>query len=374
MDNIYSFILIILLLGLPFVILKIMDHYPKMQIPGNAFWCYLLGVTLAMTPLTHTSIPVAQTFFKLSIPFALPFFIFSKSSTKRNEHTPILLKSFFLLFMAVLFASIPVGYFFSSYTPMASYYAGMIAATYIGGTINMASLNQIFSLSSEDFLVMNASDTVTGGVYLLILLSFMPKLCSYLLKTPPQNKSQVFCDVCHISFCKKDIFYLCILNLIVVGLSFGLTLLFPTHWESVVFFVFISIVGYIVASKVPPSISQQSSAIGNYLLMTFCICVGTQINFHLVANLPWYVFFLVLSVLVITIIFHLILGKIFNIPRDPFLVSHTAGIYGPAFIAPITQALNRPDFLLSGLGIAVFGNITGNYVGILVQKIVALIQ
>jgi uncharacterized membrane protein len=63
------------------------------------------------------------------------------------------------------------------------------------------------------------------------------------------------------------------------------------------------------------------------------------------------------------------LAKIFKIDRDIFMVSHTAGIFGPVFIAAMANAIGRNDLLISGIAAAVVGNILGNYVGLLIFKI-----
>lgn len=369
-----SFIQLLFFALTPFGIIKLFNKMPRAEFLGQAFWCYIFGFTFSLFPIiNNSSFNISKIFLELSIPIALPFFIFAKSSTKKNEHSPKLFKSFFLLFISVVIVSVPTGIFFSNFSDKASFYSGMIAATYIGGTINMASLNQIFHLTGQDFLLMSTSDTIIGGTYLLILLTFMPKITSYILKREATSSSQLILNFNNVKICTKDILILCAFDILAVSLSYVLTIFFPKEWESVIFFIFVSLIAMIFVKKIPPKTSEQSTAIGNYLLMIFCLCIGSQLNFKLVSALPWYVFFLVLTVLICSILVHLLIAKFFQISRDIFLVSHTAGIYGPAFIAPITSAIKRSDLLLPGLAIAVLGNITGNYVGLLVQKLIMIL-
>lgn len=371
MGILLTIIQIVFFLLTPYLIIILIRNFPKSGFLGNAFWCYIFGFIFSLfNIIPNANFDVSNVFLEITVPLALPFFIFAKSSGQKNEHSPALFKSFILLFISVVLVSIPTGIFFSPHTDKASFYSGMIAATYIGGTINMASLNQIFNLGSQDFLLMSTSDTIIGGTYLFILLSLMPKFCALILRSEASPKSFASFNICQVSFVKKDLILLIIYVIASVLISFILTKFFPKEWESVVFFVFVSMVAVLLTKKVPARISEQSSAIGNYILMIFCLCIGAKLNFKLIYELPWFIFFLVLIVLLGSIVLHLSFAKICKIKKDIFLVSHTAGIYGPVFIAPMTTAINRPDLLLPGLALAIFGNITGNYVGLLVQKLI----
>lgn len=108
--------------------------------------------------------------------------------------------------------------------------------------------------------------------------------------------------------------------------------------------------------------------------MIFCICIGAQLDLQVIANLPWRVIYLVISMLLGSMVFHLIFAKLFKVDRDIFIISHTAGIFGPVFIAPTASALNRNDLLISGIAVAVFGNITGNYAGLLILEVLHMLN
>jgi uncharacterized membrane protein len=64
------------------------------------------------------------------------------------------------------------------------------------------------------------------------------------------------------------------------------------------------------------------------------------------------------------IIVHLLLAKACKIDADTALITSTAGIYGPAFIAPTADALKNREVVLPGLICGILGYAIGNYLGI----------
>ena len=64
------------------------------------------------------------------------------------------------------------------------------------------------------------------------------------------------------------------------------------------------------------------------------------------------------------IIIHFILCKIFKVDADTALITSTAGVYGPAFIAPVANAMNNSEIVVSGIITGLAGYAVGNFLGI----------
>lgn len=366
--NLILFVLSILLL--PKIILTLQMNIRWIKIFGSAFWCYIIGLLLSLSPLvsSHTQ-QIANIIMKISIPLALPLFIFARASIQKDEHTKDIFKSLLYLTIAIFITSVCVGMIFNIYLEKSPYYTAMMAATYLGGTINMASLHQMFHLPAHDFILLNSIDTITGGVYLLLLLSFMPKVFGLVLKRNCSDH-RLTVNIDNISLHPKKIFPLIGLTLSIGIFSYIPTMVFPNYWESIIFFSLLSILAFFVSQKIDSASSHQSHYLGHYLMMIFCICLGTEIHIGIFSHVSWKLLLLVLSILLGTILLHLLLAKIFKVDRDIFIISHTAGIFGPAFIAPVASVIKRNDLLLSGIAAAVIGNICGNYLGLLVYQFI----
>jgi uncharacterized membrane protein len=52
-----------------------------------------------------------------------------------------------------------------------------------------------------------------------------------------------------------------------------------------------------------------------------------------------------------------------GIHADEMIVASTAAIFGPPFIAMITERLSRRDLIAGGVLIAILGNVVGTYLG-----------
>ena len=64
------------------------------------------------------------------------------------------------------------------------------------------------------------------------------------------------------------------------------------------------------------------------------------------------------------VLLHLLLCRVFRIDADTALITSTAGIYGPAFIVPVADAMDNREVVLPGLICGILGYAIGNYLGI----------
>jgi uncharacterized membrane protein len=65
-----------------------------------------------------------------------------------------------------------------------------------------------------------------------------------------------------------------------------------------------------------------------------------------------------------SVIVHLVFCRLFAIDGHTGLITSTAGIFGPAFIPPVANALKNREVILPGLICGVIGLAIGNYLGI----------
>jgi uncharacterized membrane protein len=65
--------------------------------------------------------------------------------------------------------------------------------------------------------------------------------------------------------------------------------------------------------------------------------------------------------------------KAVQIDADTALITSTAGIYGPAFIAPVAGAMKNKEVMLPGLITGILGYAVGNYLGIAVAFVLHLL-
>ncbi|MFY1828668.1 DUF819 family protein [Myxococcus fulvus] len=61
---------------------------------------------------------------------------------------------------------------------------------------------------------------------------------------------------------------------------------------------------------------------------------------------------------------HFSLAALFRIDADTVLITSTATIFGPAFIAPVARALGNRELMVSGITTGLMGFSLGTYLGL----------
>ena len=102
----------------------------------------------------------------------------------------------------------------------------------------------------------------------------------------------------------------------------------------------------------------------------FGVAVGMMSDFRELINEggPFIIFIGV--TMISTILFQLVLSKIFKIDTDTFIITSTAAIYGPVFIPQVARALKNRSIILGGIAVSLIGLAIGNYIGISLAYIV----
>ena len=70
---------------------------------------------------------------------------------------------------------------------------------------------------------------------------------------------------------------------------------------------------------------------------------------------------------------HLLLCRLFRLDGGTALITNSAGLYGPPFIAPIAAAYGERQLIAPGIICGVVGLAVGNFLGIGLGSLLALI-
>ena len=152
--------------------------------------------------------------------------------------------------------------------------------------------------------------------------------------------------------------------LIVVG-SVGLTFLSPGGLENTGLLILLLTTLSIFASfNMQIRNWQGSYKAGEYFLLMFCVSVGLLSDFSRLINEGGEVIRYMGSILIITIVLHLFLCRIFKIDRDTALITSTAAVYGPVFVGQVASAIGNRELVVAGIACGLVGMAIGNYLGI----------
>lgn len=342
---------------------------------GPVFLCYAAGILLSLV------IPekgIAMDLSEILVPIAIPLILFSADLSGVRRLAKPMLNSFILVAIAVSLVASVSYLIYRNLIPDAYKYAGMIIGLYTGGTPNLMAIGAALSVSDSHIVLANAADVVVGGTYFLMLISFMPRLARKFLK--PFAKSEAartdegYIENLEKSFVpEKEPFSLklilrhvpiVLLGILSLAIAAGLALLITGKLDVVIIMLVVTTcgIGFSFIKKVRSA--PGSYTVGQYLILMFSFGIGISFRFDALNREALLLLAMFATAQFGSLLVHLLLSKIFKIDADTSLITSTAGIYGPAFIVPVAEALENREVVLPGLICGILGYAIGNYLGI----------
>ncbi|MBN2878151.1 MAG: DUF819 family protein [Clostridia bacterium] len=342
--------------------------------------CYLTGIVLSNIPFLGWNSVVSENIYSISVPIAIALILFSADIVKWLHLAKDTIKSFLLVIISALVISLTMGMLFADKLPEGWKVAGMLTGCYTGGTPNLNAIGQSLEMTKDNIGIVNMSDMLCGGLYFILLGSVVVKLYRKILPKFDESKVVSSEDV-HIPALEPifedglkkgwlHIGFAFLIAVLVTGVSVGLALLITGEINMLV--LILSVTTFSIALSFWPKLrnTKGTAAMGQYAVYIFSIAIGATVDIDLFfKSSPVFLAFTA-SVMFGAIILHLILCKIFKIDADTAIITSTAGVYGPAFIAPVAEAMNNRHVILSGLITGIFGYAVGTYLGISIAYII----
>lgn len=382
---------ILLCLGFPFLSLRLYERPGFPHFLSPVVLCYAIGILvsnitiLALPAETGKALyqavePVANQLAAAGMILALPLLLFGariKQSWRLAAGAGLV--SYGLCCLAGLISTAVVAYLFREQQPDGWIVAGMLTGLYTGGTPNLQAIGMALEAPPRYVVLLQSADIIGSGVYLLLLMTvihpflglFLPSFRARALPADGEETSAV--DVRQITFQGEPVeangprvTYQAILLSILIGAgAVGLTILFTGAMSnSTLIIVLLTTISLLASLNRRISSWRNTYEQGEYFVLIFCVALGLLANFQeIIGNgLPLLAFSLV--ALVMTILLHWVLAWLFRIDRDTVMVSSTAALYGPVFIAQVTTAIPNRSLLAPGIALSLLGLAIGNYLGL----------
>ena len=423
-DTVLTVIAVIAIFTLPIFIVWLTRKFKLLGAVGAIVICYLVGFAFSAIGLSGhdydkgLTTTIAYVLVALSIPLVL-FSINLKSVKTLAKGTVI---GYSLCIVSAVIVAVAMFFITRLFMEGTDKLAAMTIGLYTGGTPNLNAIGISLKAGSENISAANLSDSIVGGLYFLLIISVMPKVYGAILKRREKraggkkgarndavsdsvasaaadanaingtrdasaDEQDVTAESAPVEEPKKDDYTFgfsikdkkSVLKLIgafflaVACLGVGALLEFlieGTVGENLLYILIAVSVGGVALSFITPVREIKGQyPLGMYLILFFSIALAMSIDWtvFLTDILPTLAFFAVAQISVVLI--HLLLCKIFRIDGDTALITSTAGVYGPPFIAPAAKACRRPDLIAPGiicasLGLAI-GTVLGYGVGML---------
>lgn len=423
-DTVLTVIAVIAIFTLPIFIVWLTRKFKLLGAVGAIVICYLVGFAFSAIGLSGhdydkgLTTTIAYVLVALSIPLVL-FSINLKSVKTLAKGTVI---GYSLCIVSAVIVAVAMFFITRLFMEGTDKLAAMTIGLYTGGTPNLNAIGISLKAGSENISAANLSDSIVGGLYFLLIISVMPKVYGAILKRREKraggkkgarnaavsdsgasaetdanaingtreasaDEQAVTVESAPVEEPKKDDYTFgfsikdkkSVLKLIgafflaVACLGAGALLEFlieGTVGENLLYILISVSVGGVAFSFITPIREIKGQyPLGMYLILFFSIALAMSIDWTVFLSdiLPTLAFFAVAQISVVLI--HLLLCKIFRIDGDTALITSTAGVYGPPFIAPAAKACRRPDLIAPGiicasLGLAI-GTVLGYGVGML---------
>lgn len=378
----------------PFYLKKLNNKLPAIDLLSDVVVCFGIGILLGNTQnwwlpnelIQQTVFKVAETNAAATVLLAIPMLLMTSDIRDCLRYAPKFMFSFILGVLSVLIAAFLVVYWFPD-LPNVKESAGCLTGVYIGGTPNMVAISYALATPDELFVILNSTDLFCSGIYFFFLTSvaktfygwFLPPFISQKEDDSTKDiKANLFLDTTPFPPQKLDkqslypLFTALFWAIISIGISVIFAFLFPNAQQELNEMVLM-----VVLSSVSIGLSfyrkiQELKGVyefAQYLLLIFAVSVGFMVDFEKLVHVAdsYLVFNAVMVILLLLI--HLILAKIFKIDVDTFMISSTACVFGPAFIGQVCSAIKNKEMLAPGMALGVLGLIIGTYFGILVAGI-----
>ena len=108
-------------------------------------------------------------------------------------------------------------------------------------------------------------------------------------------------------------------------------------------------------------------------MLAFCVALGLLIRAESLLRMESLaVFAYIAAVMFGAILLHFFLAYVFRLDRDTVLITSTAAVFGPPFVAPVVEAIGNRAVLISGLTSGLVGFAVGNFLGISFAELLGL--
>jgi len=370
----------------PALVIFLEGKYSAVKKVGAVLICYVLGAIVGnIGILPEEAYNYQDWFTKLTVPIALPLILFSMDVKQWLSQAGAALKSLLLGLFTVI-AMIFLGFWiFKGSIDEIWKVAGMLTGIYTGGTPNMAAMKTALDVDTEIYLMTHTYEVALGAIYLVFILSIGQRV--FLLFLRPFKKPETG-EVkvgrmnleeeyeSYEGFFKKKTFLPVLaafgLSLLIFGVSFGISTLFPENFSTAAIILLITTFG--IAASFVPKIKRikKTFQTGMYIILIFCVVVSSMADVRQLVDISFDLFWYVALAMYGSHLLHALLARIFKIDADTVIISGSALICSPPFVPVVAGALKNRDLILTGLVVGIAGYAIGNYLGVAIAYLLQI--
>ncbi len=375
----------VIYLTLPALAIFLCNRYGWAKKAGAVVLCYLGGVLsgqLIPVMIDAAAMPQAKVLqdqlMAAAIAFALPMMLLSVDLKQWLRLGPTTMLAMGSSMTAVVAMSFLAGWLLQDTVADAWKLVGLHVALYTGGTPNLAAAKESLLVDNNLFLQVHTYDTLLTMGYILLLVSVAQRVALTFLPSFQQKASERGFVASTIQDPENPESYHRLLQWPVMRQLLGASVLTCGLIGCVVlvadqvggdYYMAVVMVGLTVAALAASLIKRvreipQSFELGMYVILCFCVVVGSMIDAGFIdqinPGLAWFVLIVVFGSLAL----HALFCRFLNIDSDTFIITSVAAICSPPFVPMVATALKNKAIVLSGITAGVVGYALANILAI----------
>lgn len=361
------------LFGVPAVLVWAEPRLRVVETLSPVVLCYMSGIVAAQIPGVVFDARLAGGIVAASVLVAVPLLLFPADLRRWLRLARPTVLSFVLAVICVCISSALVFALLGARVPAAADISGMLTGLYTGGTPNMNAVALARQVDSETFILVNGADVVLGSVFLLFLMTVAKPLLARVFPafvpvgTGPAEAGEPAIDQRGGPWYRAGLAVL--LSLGLCAAAAGLSWLLLGRLAEAM--IILSITSLAIVCTLSPNVRglPHSYETGQYLLLVFCITIGTQADIGHMLQAGSLVLLYCGCVLLLAVALHWLTARLFNIDVDTLIITSTAAYFGPPFVGPIAKVLGNREVVVSGMTAGAVGLALGNYLGFAVASL-----
>ena len=349
---------------------------------------YAVGMVIGNLPGLPAEMKVLQEMIpNVVIPLAIPMMLFGCVFSRKEMGLQI--KIVISGFISVALAVVGGYLLFGRHVAEGAQVGGIISGVYTGGTVNGAALQAIFNVESRTFVLINSYDIIISFLYFVFLFSVGIKLFRRLYgehhgAISAEDKAEIDRQMAQTKQNPykglltraglKQIGWILLVTIAVVGVSAGIALLMPEGWFMTVFILLLTTLGVVCSFFKPVRALDRSYDLGMYLIYIFSLAIASMADFSsldLVGGANQLAF--MLFAVFVSLLIHALFCRVMRVDADSMVVSSVAFINSPPFVPMAAAVMKNRNALVTGLAAGVAGYALGNHFGVLMEKLLSLL-
>lgn len=373
---------VLIIFAIPMLILWASKKHKVIRTLSPILVAYAIGIVWGNIPGIPLDRGISDLLTQVSVPIAIPLILFSADFVKWLKSAKKTVISFLLMILSAFLAALLAAWIFRGTVDEFAKISGMMIGVYTGGTPNLMAVGMMLEAKKDTLVLVSTCDSILGGGYFLLLISVIKPLLSKILRPFESSSQDEMIEEKIPEFSSLDkkgkikaakgislALLICIGGL---GISAGIALLATGNLDVAIVMLGVTTVGVGMSFIKKMKNLKYTFEVGQYLILVFSIALGTMVNIkEMLSSSPAVLGFVAVAMFG-AIIIHVILAVIFKIDVDTAIITSTAGIYGPAFVVPVADAIKNKEVIVAGLTAGLVGYAVGNYLGLLVYSIANL--